>query len=455
MSRVIAAIATPPAAAGLGTVRLSGDGAVALAARIFRPASAKKTLEQAPGYTALYGTVFDADGDIDDAVALVFLAPHSYTGEDTVELSCHGGLYLLRRVLRAALDAGAAPAGPGEFTRRAFLSGKLDLTGAESVMDSIAATGRLAAKAALSARQGHLAAKMDRVRQSLTALAAQAAAFVDYPDDDIPDLEPAAMRQTLTAAKAQVEGLLATFDAGKVLREGIDTAIVGRPNVGKSTLMNALAGHERSIVTAIPGTTRDVVEETVRLGEVTLRLSDTAGLRQSDDEVEAIGVDRALKRMETAALVLFLLDGGEALTGEDRRRLEALRDTPTVAVINKADRPLALDPDEVRALCPYTVVLSAREGTGIDALRQAVETLTGVAALDDSQPILTTERQRGALRRCKEALEEAIAAVESGMTPDVTIVSVDSAIDALLELTGKRATETVVDEVFARFCVGK
>lgn len=455
MSRTIAAISTPPAPAGLGVLRVSGDDALAVAARVFRPAKKGKTLAQTAGYTALYGMVYDADGDIDDGVALVFRAPHSYTGEDVVELSCHGGLYLLQRTLRALLAAGAAPAEPGEFTRRAFLSGKMDLTAAESVMDSIAASGRLAARVALSAREGHLAARMDGVRQNLTAMAAQFAAFVDYPDDDIPELEPAAMRAVLTASRQEVAGLLATFDAGRVLREGVDTAIVGRPNVGKSTLMNQLAGWERSIVTATPGTTRDVVEETVRLGDITLRLSDTAGLRQSDDTVETIGVERARSRLQTAALVLAVLDGSSPLSPEDRELLASLHDTPAIAIINKADLELALSPDEVRALCPYTVVLSAREGRGLDELTAAVRELTGVAGLDESQPILTTERQRDALRRCVVCLDEALAAVDGGLTPDAVSVSVDGAIEALLELTGARATETVVDEVFARFCVGK
>ena len=455
MSRTIAAISTPAAPAGLGVLRVSGDDAVAVAARVFRPARAGKRLEDAAGYTAQYGYVFDADGDIDDAVALVFRAPHSYTGEDVVELSCHGGLYLLQRTLRALLAAGAVAAGPGEFTRRAFLSGKMDLTAAESVMDSIAASGRLAARAALSAREGHLAARMDSVRQQLAGMAAQFAAFVDYPDDDIPDLEPSAMRAVLCQARQEVEALLSTFDAGRVLREGVDTAIVGRPNVGKSTLMNQLAGWERSIVTAIPGTTRDVVEETVRLGDVTLRLSDTAGLRQSDDTVETIGVERARSRLQTAALVLAVLDGSSPLSAEDRALLESLHDTPAIAIINKADLTLAVSPDEVRALCPYTVVLSAREGRGLDELTAAVRELTGVAGLDEAQPILTTERQRDSLRRCRDCLDEALTAVDSGLAQDAAAVSVDGAIEALLELTGERVTETVVDEVFARFCVGK
>lgn len=263
------------------------------------------------------------------------------------------------------------------------------------------------------------------------------------------------MRAVLCQARQEVEALLSTFDAGRVLREGVDTAIVGRPNVGKSTLMNQLAGWERSIVTAIPGTTRDVVEETVRLGDVTLRLSDTAGLRQSDDTVETIGVERARSRLQTAALVLAVLDGSSPLSAEDRALLETLHDTPAIAIINKADLTLALSPDEVRALCPYTVVLSAREGRGLDELTAAVRELTGVAGLDEAQPILTTERQRDSLRRCRDCLDEALAAVDSGLAQDAAAVSVDGAIEALLELTGERVTETVVDEVFARFCVGK
>lgn len=455
MSRTIAAISTPPAPAGLGVLRISGEDALTIAARVFRPANPHKSITDAAGYTALYGYVFDGDGDIDDCVALIFRAPHSYTGEDVVELSCHGGLYLLQRALRALLSAGAVAAEAGEFTRRAFLNGKMDLTAAESVMDSIAAGGRLAAKAALSAREGHLASKMDEVRQELTAMAAQFAAFVDYPDDDIPDLAPEAMTAVLTRSLDRVTALLATFDAGRVLREGVDTVIAGRPNVGKSTLMNRLAGWERSIVTAIPGTTRDVVEETVRLGDITLRLSDTAGLRDADDTVESIGVERALSRLQTAALVLAVVDGSRPLTDEDRKWLESLADTPTVVIINKADLSLAVDPDEVRQICPYTVVLSAKEGEGVAELTHAVQELTGVAKLDESQPILTTERQRDGLRRCADCLQEAIAAVEMGLTADAASVSVDGAIEALLELTGQRATETVVDEVFARFCVGK
>ena len=454
-NRVIAAIATPPAPAGLGVIRLSGAGADVVAARFFRPAKKDASLEKTPGYTALYGHVFDGDGDIDDCVALVFRAPHSYTGEDVVELSCHGGVYLLRRVLRAALEAGASAATAGEFTRRAFVNGKMDLTGAEAVMELIAADGRLAAKAALSAREGALFRRLEEVKADLLASSAQFAAYVDYPDEDIPELHSDALLDTLCGAETALQGLLSTFEAGKVLREGIDTVIVGSPNVGKSTLMNLLAGCERSIVTPIAGTARDVVEETIRLGDVTLRLADTAGIRDTSDQAETIGVERARARMASAALVLLVFDGSRPMTADDLSLMDAASEGAAIALINKADQPLVMDVDWVRSRFPHTVVLSAATGEGLAELEQAVAEITGVERLDTAEPLLATERQRDCARRCLDCILEARAALDSGLTLDAVSVSVDGAIAAILELTGERATEAVVNEVFARFCVGK
>lgn len=454
-SQTIAAISTPPAPAGLGVIRLSGADAIAVAARIFRPLSPKRRLEALPGYTAAYGHVFDEDGDIDDCVALVFRAPHSYTGEDVVELSCHGGLYLLQRTLRAALAAGARPAQAGEFTRRAFISGKLDLTRAEAVMELIAAEGRLAAKTALAAREGNIYRRMQQVKDTLLGLEAQFSAFVDYPDDDIPELETGALADTLEGAERALTALLDTFDAGRILREGIDTAIVGCPNVGKSTLMNRLAGCERSIVTPVAGTTRDVVEETVRLGDVVLRLSDTAGIRETADMVETIGVRRAVERMERAALVLAVFDGSRPLEADDRALADAAAKQTAIAVINKADEEARIEREYIAARFAEVVSLSAREGTGIDALTQAVERVTGIERLDAAEPVLATERQRQCALRCRDSVREARQALVAGMTPDAVSVCVNDAISAVLELTGERATQAVVDEVFARFCVGK
>ena len=455
MSHVIAAISTPAGAAGLGVVRLSGDDAIAVAHSLFRPADATRPLTALKGYTAAYGHVFDADGDIDDCVALVFRAPHSYTGEDVVELSCHGGRYILQRVLRACFAAGAKPAAAGEFTRRAFLNGKMDLTGAESVMDLIGAEGQLAARTALAAREGGIYRRLAAVKDSLLGVAAQFSAYIDYPDEDIPDLEPAALGETVASAIATVEKLLATYDAGRILREGVDTAIVGRPNVGKSTLMNLLAGCERSIVTDIAGTTRDVVEETVRLGDVTLRLADTAGIRDTADVVENVGVARARARMEQAALVLAVFDGSEPLQEEDKALASRLKDRPAIAIINKADKPLVIDTAWLAQQCPHVVTLSAKEEQGADALTAAVATVTGVERLDAAEPVLSTERQRQCAADCLTCLKEAQEALALGFTPDAVSVSIDGAINALLELTGERATEAVVEQVFARFCVGK
>ena len=303
MSDTIAAIATGGTISAIGIVRVSGPGALAAADAVFRPADGRPMSAHADRLL-VYGRLLDARGRVLDlCLCTVSRAPHSYTGEDVVELSCHGGLYLLRRVLRAVLAAGARPAGAGEFTRRAFLNGKLDLTRAEAVMELIAADGRLSARTALAAREGNLYRRMETVKNELVGLSAHFSAYVDYPDEDIPALDEAALDGVLARAEESLSSLLATYDAGRVLREGVDTVIVGSPNVGKSTLMNWLAGCERSIVTPVAGTTRDVVEETVRLGDVVLRLSDTAGIRETNDAVESIGVQRARQRMEQAAPV--------------------------------------------------------------------------------------------------------------------------------------------------------
>lgn len=455
MNHTIAAISTPAGNAGLGVVRLSGPEALTVAGRVFRPADPKKTPDTLPGYTAAYGRVFDAAGDLDECVLLVFRAPHSYTGEHVAELSCHGGRYILQKVLRACLDAGATPAGPGEFTRRAFLNGKMDLTQAESVMDLIAADGQLAAQTALAARDGAVFRRLTALKEALLAVAAQFGAYIDYPDEDIPDLAPEALSATVNEATATVRDLLATFDAGRVLREGVDTAIVGSPNVGKSTLMNCLSGCQRSIVTDIAGTTRDVVEETVRLGQVTLRLADTAGIRATGDAVEAVGVDLARQRMAGAALVLAVFDGSQPLSDEDQALAETLAGRTAIALVNKADKPLQADTAWLRERFRWVVTLSAKEGDGVADLSAAVAQATGVGRLDAAQPVLTTERQRLCAATALSCLEEAAGALDAGLTLDAVSVSLDGALGAILDLTGERATEAVVDQVFANFCVGK
>ncbi len=450
----IAAISTAQGAGGIGVIRISGKQAIQIADAVFRPISGKALIEQ-KGYTAAFGHIYGGNEKIDEGIALVFRAPHSYTGEDVVELSCHGGIYLTKRVLRAVFQAGAIPAQAGEFTKRAFLNGKMDLTQAESVMDLIGAKGKHAARAALSCKEGSLRKKIDAVCTQLTETAAHLSAWADYPEEDIPELSSSLLTQNLKESQSALQTLLSGYDTGKVVREGVDTLIVGKPNVGKSTLMNLLSGCERSIVTDIPGTTRDIVEETVLLGNTTLRLSDTAGLRDTDNPIEKIGVDKAKERIKSCGLVLAVFDGSSPLEKDDRAMLDLLCDAPAVAVVNKADKGHQIDTAYIAQKVKALVHVSAAKGQGIQALTDAVEAVTGTKDFDPSQAILATERQRAAVEKALCALEEAIGALQAGFTLDAVTVSLEDAISALLTLTGKRVSEAVVETVFSRFCIGK
>ncbi len=450
----IAAIATPLGAGGIGTVRLSGERARQIADRVFRPAAGTPLAELA-GYRAAYGTVYDGEARLDEAVALVFAAPKSYTGEDVVELSVHGGRLLVQQLLRVVLAAGARLAEPGEFTERAFCNGKLDLVQAESVMNLIGAQGTQELRLAQAARTGAVSRQIDGVRQTLLEAASQIAAFSDYPDEDLPALSLQRLTDELNDADAVLAGMLYDYDAGRVLREGVDTAIVGRPNVGKSTLMNLLSGVDRSIVTPVAGTTRDVIEETVRVGEVTLRLADTAGLRETEDAVEAAGVALAAARLERAQLVLAVFDASEPLTDDDKALLDRLKYRPHILICNKTDlAPGAPPPDFGEAAGPV-VFLSAKTGEGQAELCRAVAEVTGTAFLNPDAAVLCSERQRAQAERAYLALRDAQEALQAGMTLDAVGVCIDDALAALLSLTGERVSEAVTREVFSRFCVGK
>lgn len=454
MEKTIAAISTPNGQGGMGVIRISGEGALETADRIFRSVSGKKVSEM-KGYTASFGQITDGGEVIDDAVVLVFRAPHSYTGEDVAEISCHGGMYITKRVLRAVLNNGASPAQAGEFTKRAFLNGKMGLTEAESVMDIISAGGKQSARAALSSLKGRLHDRIDNVREVLLSLAAHLSAWADYPEDEIPEIDNEELMTGLTKCKNELNELLKTYDAGKVMREGVDTVIAGRPNVGKSTLMNLLSGCERSIVTNIPGTTRDIIEETVMLGDVPLRLSDTAGIHSTDDPVESIGVQRAKDRLLSAGLIFAVFDASMPLSEDDLELLELLKNAPAVAVINKSDLESKTDIDFIRSKVSHSVLISAKTGEGADALAAEVGEIVGTSGLDASQGILATERQYSDAASALRSVEEAIDALNMGITYDAVTVVIEDAINCLLELTGERVTEAVVDKVFSHFCVGK
>ena len=449
----IAAIATPMATGGIGIIRISGPESRQVADKVFK-AKNKKTAAEVKGYTALYGKVYDDDLLLDEAICLVFAAPKSYTGEDVVELSCHGGLYVLNRVLQAVLAHGAALAQPGEFSKRAFMNGKIDLTQADGIMELIGAQSGEAARAALEIREGALSRKTQAFCEILVHAAGHLAAWADFPEEDIEEVETPVLIAQCEEVKTGLENLLAGFETGRMLREGVPTAIAGRPNVGKSTLMNLLAGHEKSIVTAQAGTTRDIVEETVRLGKAVLRLADTAGLRQSDDEAEKIGIDRARKRIEQSALILAVFDGSEPLDDEDKNLIDTLPPKRTVALINKSDKPLCIDEEYIFDRLPHTLRISAQEAE-TTALSDLVERVLGLENLTGQEAFLMTQRQRQCVSTSMAHVNEAIEALQNGITLDAISVLLDSAIDSLLELTGQKASEQVIDQVFHRFCVGK
>lgn len=450
----IAAISTGQAAGGIGIVRISGENALNIADRIFKSVSGLK-LNELSGYRAALGTVFLEEKPVDEAIATVFRAPKSYTGEDVVELSCHGGLYVTRQVLRAALSAGAVAAEPGEFTKRAFLNGKMDLTKAEAVMSIISAQGEQAKAAALGTLDGLLYRKISGISGELKGLAASLAAWVDYPDEEIEDLPDDKILSVLENAASSLSDLIARFDSGRAVLEGVDTAIVGKPNVGKSTLMNLLTGTEKSIVTEIAGTTRDIVEETAVVGGVVLRLCDTAGLRETDDKVESIGVARAKQKLETATLILAVFDASAPLEEQDKALFPLCKEKHAIAIVNKTDLPTKLDTNILDTVFNKVVYISAKENNGLQSLEQAIAEVLGTAAFDSSAATLMNERQLACCSAALDAVKEAYDALSSGVTRDAVQVCVDSAIESLDTLTGERATESVVNEIFSRFCVGK
>ena len=443
--RTIAAVATPPGEGSVGVIRISGEKAVQIADSVFFAVS-DKPLSVLKGYSAAYGEIRDGDAVLDDAVALVFKAPKSYTGEDVVEISVHGGALILRDTLRLLYKKGAFPAEPGEFTKRAFLNGKTDLARAESIMGLISAKNESQLRLSRAAHLGKISEKIDGIISRLTSADAAIAVYSDYPDEEIEGLDRESFLSSLKACAHETEQMLSTYNAGRVLREGIETVIVGKPNVGKSTLMNMLSGAERSIVTEVAGTTRDVIEDTVNVGDIMLRLADTAGIRETDDRVESIGV-------ELADLVLAVFDITKPLDNDDKKLLELVKHKNTVVILNKSDMGNSAD---MSAFADFrTVVTSAVNGGGYDALCSTIADIAGTAGLDPESAVLINERQRACAERALDGINEAIAALNDGNTVDAVGVCVDDALAALLELTGRRVTNEVSDEIFRKFCVGK
>lgn len=450
----IAAISTPNAIGGIAVIRISGEDALNIGQRIFRPFGSKQ-VSSMPGYTCAYGDAIDGETRIDDCILTVFRAPHSYTGEDTVEISCHGGLFVSRKVLRTALKNGAEPAGPGEFTKRAFLNGKLDLTQAEAVMDVISAKNEGELRMAETLREGAAYKTAKKCSDSLLRILSGLAAWTDYPDEDIPEVEPENLLRELGDVRGNLCRLIENYDSGRIVREGVSAAIVGRPNVGKSTLFNCLSGCQRSIVTEIAGTTRDVVEETVRLGDIVLRLSDTAGIHDTEDKIEGIGIDIALKTAASAELVIAVFDGSCPLMTDDFSIIESLKERKAIAVVNKSDAGTVIDDDELRNHFIQTVYISAKENDGIEKLENAVKEVFAFNSDCFSSATVGNERQKLCIENAVSSLDLAINAIENGELLDAVNILIDDAESQLMKLTGEKITDAVVDEVFSRFCVGK
>ena len=452
MSDTIAAIATGAQVAAIGIVRLSGPDAIALADRLFRPLHGGPMSAQ-DSRRLIYGEVRARDGALLDlGLCTVSRGPNSYTGEDTAEFQCHGSPVVLRSLLEELFALGARQAGPGEFTKRAFLNGRMELCAAEAVADLIDAETREAARNAAGQLSGAIGRRIAAIYEALTDLSSHYHAVLDYPDEDIEDFTLAAYAGSLRGACADLRSLLATFDRGRLMTAGIPTAIVGRPNAGKSSLLNALLGYDRAIVTSIPGTTRDTIEEKLRLGGQLLRLTDTAGIRDTDDPVEAMGVRRSREALQSADLVLAVVDGSEDLTEEDAEILRAAERAPHALVLLSKD-DLGRRSEALPTSLPV-IPVSVVSGEGLRELEEAVRALYPLPGVPAGE-ILTNARQAEAVSRGLEAMEAACEAMEAGLTPDIVLTECEGAMDALGELTGRSVREDVTQRIFQRFCVGK
>lgn len=454
-TNTIAAIATAPGVGGIACVRISGEKAYDIAEKVFVPIDKKKQIKAAKGYTAMYGHFYLENKKCDEAVALFFRAPKSYTGEEVVEISCHGGSAVSNQLLRACIDAGAMPADKGEFTKRAFLNGRINLTQAEAVMDMVNATGKQAAAAASAAMDGALYKKGQEIAKSLITIAGHIAAYTDFPEEDVEELDMDTLCSNLQSQKEKLENLIKGYERGAIIRRGVDTAIVGSPNVGKSTLLNLLSGYEKAIVTPIAGTTRDIVEQEIILGGIKLLLADTAGIRATNDIVESEGIRRSLDKIEKAQLVLAVFDGSKSLSEDDKMIAEKCKDKVSMCIINKNDLVQNIETEKLKPYFSQLISITANSSEEISKIENEVLNLLGVNEIEQDSALLANERQLSCAKNAYEAICEGLAALQGGYTLDAVGVCIDDALNSVYSLTGENASEAVIEEVFSKFCVGK
>ncbi|MEG1782773.1 MAG: tRNA uridine-5-carboxymethylaminomethyl(34) synthesis GTPase MnmE [Oscillospiraceae bacterium] len=451
----IAALATAPGKASLCSIRLSGDDAFEIAAKVFIPFNKSKQVVEQKGYTALFGSFYRKDEEVDQAVALFFREPKSYTGENVVEISCHGGSAVADQLLKACFEAGAEPAQAGEFTKRAFLNGKISITQAEGVMEMINATSQQALVAAKGALQGQLYQRAAKVRDELLVLVGHIAAYTDFPEEAVEDVTDQEVGDILSASKDQLKKLMDSYDIGAKIKQGVNTAIVGKPNVGKSTLLNSLSGFEKAIVTPIAGTTRDVVEQEVILGGINLILQDTAGIRNTIDEIEALGIKRSLDRLEGADLVFCVFDGSREITTEDIELSHRCEKLNSIAIVNKQDLQQVFDISTVENCFKKVLYITAKDFYMSKEFESAVMEVLGIANIDFTTGVVVNERQYSAVRTAYNAINDAYNSFKQGYSLDIIGVCVDEALYAVYQLTGENISDEVVNEIFSKFCVGK
>ena len=454
----IAAIATGMSNSGIGIVRISGEEAFSVIDSIFRNRKGERvSLSLAQSHTVHYGYIYDGDEKVDEALVIIMKGPHSYTAEDTVEIDCHGGVLMVRQILETVLHAGARTAEPGEFTKRAFLNGRLDLSQAEAVADVIHATNEYALKSSVSQLSGSVSNKIKELRSQILYQIAFIESALDDPEHISLDGYGSQLMDALAPMIDEARKLLLSADDGRVMSEGVKTVILGKPNAGKSSLMNVLLGEERAIVTEVAGTTRDTLEEHIYLQGISLNVVDTAGIRDTEDVVEKIGVDRALKAARDADLIIYVVDGSRPLDESDREIMDFIRGRKTIVLLNKSDLDLEVGTEELEQLCSHKVIpVSAKEEQGIELLEQEIKKLFyhGDLSFND-QVYITNARHKEALEQCLESLLMVKGSVEDSMPEDFYSIDLMNAYEQLGFIIGESVDDDVVNEIFAKFCMGK